>query len=156
MTSPHIPLCAAVLGLAASACTGAPPRVAVSDAWCRASPPGAAAAACYVTLTATGEDRLVGAETVAAARTEIHTMSMAGGVMRMRPLDGLDLPRGKAVSLRPGGEHLMLISPTAPLQAGDTVTLTLRFRRADPANLQAPVRAAPGADAHAGHAGAQP
>lgn len=156
MPSPRILLCLAIPVFAASACTRVPPDVEVSDAWCRASLPGAAAAACYVTLTATGEDRLVGAETVAAARTEIHTMSMAGGVMRMRPLDGLDLPRGRAVALRPGGEHLMLISPTAPLQAGDTVTLTLRFRRAAPASLQAPVRAAPGAGAHAGHAGAQP
>ena len=34
-------------------------------------------------------------------------MTMEGDVMRMRALDGLDLPAGQTVELKPGGLHLM-------------------------------------------------
>ena len=88
------------------------PAVTASDAWCRPAVAGARAVGCYVTLQSAGEDRLVGAQSPAGARLEIHTMSMDGGVMRMRKLeDGLPLPAGETVALKPGAEHLMLIGP---------------------------------------------
>lgn len=82
--------------------------------------------------------------TPAVDHGEIHTMSMTDGVMRMRRLaDGLALPAGKAVALKPGAEHLMIISPRQPLAAGGTVPLTLRFAKAAPLTLTAPIRVAP-------------
>ncbi len=120
-----------------------PPAVQVTDAWCRAAPKGALAGGCYVTLTAGADDRLVAVETPAASRAEIHTMSMDGGVMRMRKLaDGVALPAGKPVALKPGAEHLMLIGPKIALAAGAKVALTLRFRSAPPVTVTAPVKAA--------------
>jgi copper(I)-binding protein len=121
-----------------------PPAVQVTDAWCRAAPKGALAGGCYVTLTAGADDRLVAVETSAATRAEIHTMSMDGGVMRMRKLaDGVALPAGKPVALRLGAEHLMLIGPKIALTPGAKVALTLRFRSAAPVTVSAPVRTAP-------------
>jgi copper(I)-binding protein len=121
-----------------------PPAVQVTDAWCRAAPKGALAGGCYVTLTAGANDRLVAVETAAATRAEIHTMSMDGGVMRMRKLaDGVALPAGKPVALKPGAEHLMLIGPKIALTPGAKVALTLRFKSAAPVTVSAPVKAAP-------------
>lgn len=118
-----------------------PPTVTVADAWCRPTPDGALTAACYVTLTASGDDRFVGVATSVAERGEIHIMDMTDGIMRMRKLaDGLPLPAGAAVVLKPGAEHIMLIAPKGPLVAGATVPLTLTFEKSAPKSLQAPVR----------------
>ncbi len=122
----------------------AAPKVAATDVWCRAAPPGALAGGCYVTLTASADDRLVAVETPAAKQGEIHTMSMTDGIMRMRKLtDGVALPAGKPVALKPGAEHLMIIGPNIALKAGAKVPLVLKFRNAPPLKLDAPVRAAP-------------
>lgn len=123
---------------------GAPQTVTAADAWCRAAPTGALAGGCYVTLTASADDRLVAVETPAADHGEIHTMSMTDGIMRMRKLDdGLALPAGQPVALKPGGEHLMIIAPKQPLAAGGEVPLTLRFAKAPAVTLSAPIRQAP-------------
>jgi copper(I)-binding protein len=120
-----------------------PPAIQVTDAWCRAAPKGALAGGCYVTLTAGADDRLVAVDTPAAARAEIHTMSMEGGVMRMRKLaDGVALPAGKPVALKPGAEHLMLIGPKIALAPGAKVALTLRFKSAPPVTVTALVKTA--------------
>jgi hypothetical protein len=53
-------------------------------------------------------------------------MAMEGDVMRMRALpQGLELPAGKPVELKPGGYHVMLINLKQPVKAGDTVPVTL-------------------------------
>lgn len=119
-------------------------KVSATDAWCRPTVAGALAAGCYVTLTAKGEDRLVSVESPAASRGEIHTMSMDGGVMRMRQLtEGLALPAGKTVALKPGGDHIMLIAPKAQLKDGAKVRLTLTFKTAAPMTIDAAVKTPP-------------
>jgi len=139
----------AALGCVAPATAAVPVKVA--DAWCRAASPGAMTGACYLTLTSAADDRLVGVETKAAERAEVHDMSMAGGVMRMRKVEGgLALPAGKAVTLKPGGLHVMVIRPKQAFALGGTVPLTLKFARSAPVTLQAPVHAA---DPMAGMAG---
>jgi hypothetical protein len=60
-----------------------------------------------------------------AGIVEIHEMSMDGTTMRMRAIPALDLPAGKAVDLKPGGYHVMLMDLKQPLKAGETVPLTL-------------------------------
>jgi len=128
--------------------------VAVTGAWCRATPVGALTGGCYLTLTADADDRLVAVATPAAKRAEIHSMDMTGGVMRMRQLkDGLALPAGRAVTLKPGAEHLMIIGPKQTLAAGGTVPLTLTFKTAPPKKISAPIRdaAAPATHHHEGH-----
>lgn len=138
-------LATVTLALTANAANAAKPaRVTVTDAWCRAAPAGALTGGCYVTLTAAADDRLVAVETPAADHGEIHTMSMEGGIMRMRKLpNGIALPAGKSVSLKPGAEHLMIIAPKIALTPGAKLVLTLRFKTAAPVTLTAPVKVAP-------------
>jgi len=52
-------------------------------------------------------------------------MSMDGGVMRMHEVKAIDLPKGKTVSLQPGGFHIMLMNLKKPIAAGDVIPLTL-------------------------------
>ena len=52
-------------------------------------------------------------------------MKMDGDVMRMREVQSIDLPKGKTVSLEPGGFHIMLMNLPKPIAAGDVIPLTL-------------------------------
>lgn len=101
--------------------------------WSRATPGGAKVAGGYVTVTNTGSDpdRLTGGSIEAAGRTELHTMSMEGGVMKMAPLpNGLEVAPGKTVTLAPSGHHLMFMDLKRPLKQGERVKGTLTFERA--------------------------
>lgn len=129
------------------------PTVAVTDAWCRPSPNAVPNGGCFATFLSSTDDRLTGGASPRAAQLQVHEMSMADGMMRMRELtEGLPLPAGEAVSLAPGGNHIMLMGLTAPLVEGETVPLTLRFASAPEVTVQAQVRKPPlpGA-AHTGH-----
>jgi copper(I)-binding protein len=61
----------------------------------------------------------------AAAAAEVHEMSHAGGVMKMRKVEALDLPANRVVKLEPGGFHVMLFDIARPLKPGERVALTL-------------------------------
>lgn len=107
--------------------------LAVTAAYSRATAPHAPVGGGYLTVTNAGpsDDRLVSARSPAAGRVEIHEMKMEGEVMRMRELgDGLPLPAGARVELKPGGTHLMLMELKAPLVEGETVPVTLTFEKA--------------------------
>ena len=133
-------------------------HVKVDNAWARASVPGQQASGAFMRLTAQEPLKLVGVETPTAAVAEVHEMKMDGDVMRMRAIESLDLPKGVAVDLKPGGYHLMLQQLKAPLLKDTQVPITLVFKDAKGAesrlNLQVPVRmSAPGAAAPQGHEG---
>jgi len=55
---------------------------------------------------------------------------MEGDVMKMREVEAIELPAGKTVELKPGGLHIMLMGLKAPLKAGSSVPLTLKFEKA--------------------------
>ena len=99
-------------------------------------------------------DRLVSATSPAAQKVEIHSMTMDGGIMRMRPVpDGLPVTAGGKLELKPGGFHIMLIGLKAPLALGSSVPLTLRFAKAGTVTVQLKVeRVAYGMEGgHDGH-----
>jgi copper(I)-binding protein len=130
-----------------SACSPAPSggdSLKISGAWSPATPAGAAVGAGYMTISNGGGAavRLTGGESAAAQRVEVHAMSMEGGVMRMRPIEGgLEIPAGGAVELKPGGMHLMLIGLKRPLAAGESVALTLTFSTGERIDAPLEVRA---------------
>lgn len=158
MPRPALPLLLAVAVLAA--CTSDEkagsldgPAVELSDALCRPTPVGRQATGCYLTLTASADDRLVGVSSPVAGRGQIHESRVESNMMMMYELrDGLPLPAGQAVELKPGGVHIMLLSVTEPLKAGDTVPLTLTFASAPPVEITASVGQPALTDAgHAAH-----
>ena len=126
-----------VLVGAALAQTG---QVEVSNAWARATPGKAENGAAYLTILSPTTDRLVSVSSPVAKKAELHTMSMAGMVMQMRPLAGLDIPAGRPVTLKPGGEHIMLLGLDRPLQEGESFPLTLNFERAGLLSVTAAVQ----------------
>jgi copper(I)-binding protein len=100
-------------------------NISVSDAWARATMPGQKVSGAYMRLTADADAKLVGASSPAVPRVEVHEMKMDGDVMRMREVQAVELPKGKTVSLEPGGFHIMLMNLSKPIAAGDVIPLKL-------------------------------
>lgn len=118
-----------LLGLALSSATWAA-EVKVENAWLRATAPGQQVGGAFMTLTADADLALTEAASPVAGKVELHSMAMEKGIMLMRRLDRIDLPKAKAVVLEPGGLHIMLFGLKAPLKAGEQVPLTLTVRDA--------------------------
>ncbi|MDP2370802.1 copper chaperone PCu(A)C [Rhodoferax sp.] len=122
-----------VLALIAALSCGAihAQSVEVKDAWVRATVSGQRATGAFMKITAKDGAKLVGSSSPAAGVTEVHEMKIDGGVMKMRAVEGgLDLPAGKAVELKPGGYHVMLMDLKGPVTVNSTVPLTLVFKDA--------------------------
>lgn len=125
--------------------------VEVADALCRPTPNGRDTTACYAVLTASTDDRLVSVASPVAGKGEVHEMKTENDIMTMVELkDGVPLPAGQAVTLAPGGTHIMLFQLATPLAVGDTVSLTLTFEHAEPLGVRATV-GQPVSSAHSGH-----
>jgi copper(I)-binding protein len=117
-------------------------QLEVSDAWARATPAKAENGVAYLTIRSPTTDRLVSVSSPVAKKAELHTMEMAGMVMKMRPLAGLDIPAGQPVTLKPGGEHIMLMGLNGPLREGQSFPLTLTFEKAGAREVTVPVEKA--------------
>lgn len=105
--------------------------VTVKDAWIRGMVPGQTATGAFMELTGKSNARLVGVTTPVTKSAEVHYMKMENGVMKMFPVDGVDVPAGKTVRLASGGYHVMLTNLRNPLKAGDKVPMQLTFELAD-------------------------
>jgi hypothetical protein len=113
-----------VVGLEAAAGEG---PLAARDPWVAEAPPGATVMAAYLGLeNQTDTDQvLVGVRSPAFESVEVHRSEVREGVARMVAVERLTIAPGATVRFEPGGYHLMLIAPRAPLRAGDRVSLTL-------------------------------
>jgi copper(I)-binding protein len=119
----------------------------VVEAWIAPMPAGALAAVGYLSITNAGRapDRLMAAETTMATGVSIHLTTTTAGITRMRSIeDGVPLPPGQTVVLRPGGYHLMFEGPRRPLRAGDHIPVRLKFERAPSVPIDFVVRSLSG------------
>lgn len=134
----------ALLALAALAGT-AQAQVEVKDAWIRGMVAPQDTTGAFMRITSATDAKLVGVKTPAAGMADIHQSKMDGGVMRMRHVEGIELPAGKPVDLKPGGYHVMLMHVARPLKEGETVPLTLiveqKGGRRESVTVQVPVKA---------------
>lgn len=126
----------------------------ITQPWARATPKGATSGAGYMTIVNDGAmaDRLTCVSSDAAAQCQIHTMSMEGGVMKMRPVEGgLEVKPGETVMLKPSGLHIMFLGLKHPLEQGKAVEATLKLEKAGTIEVEYPIAAigaaAPGAAA---------
>ena len=117
-------------GLSVMASGALAQAVDVQNPWARATVQGQTATGAFMTLTAPSASKLVSVSSPVAGVAEVHEMKMEGDVMKMRAIPGLDLPAGKAVDLKPGGYHVMLMDLKLPLQKDTTIPLTLVFKDA--------------------------
>ena len=129
----------------------------ISTPWARATPKGAASGAGYMTITNKGTkpDAVSCVSDDASAQCQIHTMTMEGGVMKMRPVEGgLEIKPGETVTLQPGGYHIMFVNLKHGLEQGQSVKATLKFEHAGTVDVEYPIAAigapAPGAAAGGG------
>ena len=103
--------------------------VAITNSWVRATVQGQKATGAFMTVTSKENAKLVAVSSPVAGIAEIHEMKMEKDVMKMAALpNGLDLPAGKAVDLKPGGFHIMLMDLKLPLNKDVAVPLTLTFQ----------------------------
>jgi copper(I)-binding protein len=138
---------AAVLSALVSAAFVVPAhaQVTVKDPWVRATVPAMKATGAFMQITSAQDARLVEVKSPIAGIIEIHEMAMDKDVMKMRALpDGLALPAGKAVELKSGGYHVMLMDLKQQMKEGDTVSLTLvvegKDKKRSTIEVKAPVK----------------
>ena len=121
----------------------------VTGAWSRATPPGVSVGAAYLVITGGDkDDRLTGASSERAEMVELHEVVEEGGVAKMRPMEDVPVPTGKRVELAPKGRHLMLMGLDAPLVAGQTYALVLKFAESGEQRVSVTVREATAGPAH--------
>jgi copper(I)-binding protein len=110
--------------------------VNVSDTWIRPTVAGQKSTGAFMKLTAKDNSKLIGVSSPVAGVAEVHEMKMEKDIMKMAPISSLDLPAGKAVELKPGGFHVMLMDLKSPLEKGAKVPLTLKFQDAKGTKFQ--------------------
>lgn len=127
--------------------------IEIGHPWARATAPSAPNAAAYLVLTNAGAeaDRLVSVNTPVADKAELHTHLVDNGVMKMRPVNAIEIAPGSPTTLAPGGLHIMLLGLKQPLAKGKAFPLTLVFDRAGPVTVQVDVQGA--GDAAPAHGG---
>ncbi|HUG45846.1 MAG TPA: copper chaperone PCu(A)C [Sphingomicrobium sp.] len=124
---------------------GGPPAIALEDGWARATSAGQTSSAVYLTIANRGgEDRLVSVSSP-LGEASIHSTTIEDGVMRMRPLETLEIPANFVVELEPHGTHIMVAGLDSPVEAGEMIPLTLDFERSGERQISARARPAHGA-----------
>lgn len=116
-------------------------HIVIDKPWARASAGNAPNGAVYMTLRNTGErpDRVLGGSSPVAGQVQVHNTVRKNNVMRMRPVDNLEVPAGGSTALAPGGLHIMLMGLKSPLKQGTTVRISLEFERAGKVAVDIPV-----------------
>jgi copper(I)-binding protein len=130
--------------------------ILIEDGYARATGAAAKTGAAFMAITNNNDapDRLIGAESGAAKRIELHTHIMTDGVAKMRHLeDGIPLPPGETVLLQRGGLHVMFMGLNGPFATDTQVAATLVFENAGKIDVAIPVDLERMPDHAKGHGG---
>lgn len=111
----------------------------VNSAFIRPPLPGRDIAAGFMDITNSGaNDRLVSVKSPVSESVEIHNNLMEDGVMKMRKVEGIDLPAQQTTRLKPGGYHIMMFGAAIP-DGAEAISLTLNYEKAEPMTLMVPL-----------------
>ena len=149
----RLSMLAAGLLFSAGVLAGAADNVSVQDPYVRLAPPNAPATGAFMVIRNAGDKdvKVVKADNPVSKATELHTHLNEGGVMKMRPVQAIEIKaKGEAV-LKPGGLHVMMIDLKAPLKEGDSVPITLTFDDGSSKQVEVPVVRATAAPAPTEH-----
>ncbi|HZW85954.1 MAG TPA: copper chaperone PCu(A)C, partial [Gallionella sp.] len=80
--------------------------IQVEGAWVAASAPGQEVGKADLTIISKDGATLSGVSSPVCKSVELHSMSNANGMMKMREVQGIALPAGKRVNLGESGYHL--------------------------------------------------
>ncbi|NMH65290.1 copper chaperone PCu(A)C [Shewanella salipaludis] len=107
----------------------------------RAMPASVPNSAAYLTL-ANDTDRavrLVGIRTDIAREAQLHTLIEEQGMVKMRSVDGFEIPAHGTLVLSPSGSHIMLLGLKALLAVAQEVRLELILEPGEPVSVTLPV-----------------
>ena len=116
-------------------------EVQISHAWIKPSRSHSNVSSAYMVMKSDEDVTLTTVTSDVAGSVEIHSMLMQGGVMKMRMLNSLALPKSKEIVLAPSGIHLMFFDVKRPLKLGEKVSLNLYFHSSDKQPFQQKVEA---------------
>ena len=116
-------------------------QLIIDHPYTRSTVPGQKVAGGFMKIENKGAaDQLVSASSPVAGEMQLHTMTMDGNVMKMREVKMIEVPANGSVELKPGGLHLMFMDIKAPLKAGESVPVKLKFQKAGEVEIKVPVR----------------
>lgn len=121
---------ALMLTIPLAACQQQPAAPEIKAVWARDTIGSTANAAAFMTIRSPTADRLLGASTPVAKKTDLMTMAGGSSAMEMTYVQAIDLPANQPVSLNPAGLHVWLAELNQPLKAGQSFPLTLKFEKA--------------------------
>ncbi len=100
-----------------------------SNGWIKQLPPVVPMRAGYLRIDNPGEidKTIIAIQSERFERVEMHETMMADGMMKMEEMTSLVIPAKSTLELKPGGKHLMLITPTGPLEIGDNIEIIVTF-----------------------------
>ena len=112
--------------------------IIITDAWSRATTPGAATAVVYLKVVNRSKLAITldGIETPVATRAHIHKTVSTDGLAKMIPIDNLPLAPGEQAEFGPGGLHVMLMGLRQPLLEGETFPIKVIFVQNPPRNIE--------------------
>jgi copper(I)-binding protein len=109
-------------------------QLTIDHPYTRSTAPGQKVAGGFMKIENKGAtDQLVSASSPVAGEMQLHTMTMDGNVMKMREVKTIEVPAN-------GSVHLMFMDIKAPLKAGESVPVKLKFQKAGEVEIKVPVR----------------
>lgn len=114
----------------------------IENPYARTTPPNATNSAIFMTIKNQSNDlrTLISATTPAAKTVELHTVIEVDGMMKMREVNAIELPKNEDTILKPGGLHIMLFGLTQPLKEEEFINVTLNFKNGDKEQFKAPIK----------------
>src|SRR5699024_7125494 len=112
------------------------------DPWVKAAEEGMTSSFGLIENSGDEDATLVAVESRISEDIELHQTSDDGsGAMPMEEKEGgFTIAAGDSLDLAPGGDHIMFMEFDGPLQAGDTVELTLVFSDDSRLDYEASIR----------------
>lgn len=107
--------------------------IEIDNVWSRATPNGAKVAGGFFTIINNSKtaDRLISVSSELSDKTQIHSMEVTDGIMKMRhQADGIEIPAGAKIEFKPGSYHVMFMDITKTLKEGDEIKGKLIFEKA--------------------------
>ena len=93
--------------------------------------PGMKSASGYLVIKNKGNqsEYLINLESLFSKNIELHEITMVGDVMKMKKLsNGIEIPSGKEIELKPGGLHVMFKNLNKELLTGSKEKVILYFK----------------------------
>ncbi len=119
----------AILLLASGLAFAQDNQVQFNGGWIKQLPPVVPMRAGYIKIVNTSEKprKIVAMQSSSFEKVEMHETKLVDGLMKMIALDSIDLPANSTTEFKPGGKHMMLITPLQTLAIGDKVEIIATF-----------------------------